>query len=971
MDEDRRDDKIIQSEFLMKNNELTKQDQLIKDHASYFEYLRRLFFINIILNLRNRRYIANGYTDDYEIIDNKDYANKTIIEKLFNVSFYIASPLITIFIIAFIYYIKDIYPFGENTIIWGDLGQSTANLYYHIYDVLHGTKSFFYNFNVSSGANMYGIGTFSGLLSPISWIIALFKREEIVYALSYLLMIRYALSALTASVFFKKVFPTLALNINVGLSLMYAFSAYSLTQYTNMMWLDMVIWFPLLILSLKEMLDNHIVKWYVIMLTLCLISNFYIGFMILLFIFFSSMVYIHCFLYYCWIKRALSIFYLGIGTLLSLLISSVVLIPSYIQIKQSSRNESFNYKAIIGEFNGQTSYKLMFFLFAALPLVMLIILIHTYNKHKRFTWFIFLSLLLTIIQAFVESINLIWHTGSYNAFPYRYAFIPIFIMLIACGYVLVNENKPIIPKFSKDNKYLYILILLSIIIIPLIYAILLIKKHFLAINNSVDSFSMNNFLISRFFLVFLLFAISYRVLLFLQNKKLFPVIFLSVAVLEITIHSILFIGVPKESVGIERKDVYFGIEEAVKSEIEKDSLIRIKDKDRVMSDNYPLVLDMPSISGWIHIIPPEVQNSLNKLGYTRLFTRTIDTGGTVFSDSLLGIGKVISRLDVNKSLATLVKDTKIPTENKSINEDVHIYDYNYKLPFFKVVPKKIKEFNLKNNVSAIENQNNLYFALTEEKDPLFKLANITNISNDNNNLTLYLDVKNESTLYLNAMGQSKQFNIFVNDAAVLLPFLSYKDNKLYPQGWQSGLVELGVFKDQRVKVTISEPNLNPSNLLYVLDLGDYKNYIDKINKSNIDFSYGGRSINIEAITKRDDECIFLPITYEEGWKCTLNGENATINKVAGCFMMVELKNGVNNLRFDFLPPYFIPSLIISIGTIIFIAAFYFTNRVEPIKYNDYIIFGTYYIYHFIYFIGFLLVYLIPTFKLLQHIIEKT
>lgn len=966
LNEDKRDDKVTQSMFLMKDNQLSRQNNLTKDHTSYFEYLKKLFFLKFILNLRNKKYLIYNAIADYEEV----CYSKSITLKLSKAFFYIASPLISIFLIALIYFIKGIYPFGENTIIWGDLGQSTANLYYHIYDVLHGTKSFFYNFNISSGANMYGTCTFMGLLSPISWIIALFKRGEIVHALSYLLIIRYALSAFTASLFFKKVFASMALHINVGLSLMYAFSAYSLTQYTNMMWLDIVIWFPLLILSIKEMLDNHIVKWYVIMLTLCLISCFYLGFMVLLFIFFSSIAYIYCFLHYCRIKRALSVFYLCIGTILSLLISSVVIIPSYMQIKQSSRAKAFNYKSLLNVFDGPTSNKLLLFLFTALPLVMLIILIHMYNKHKRFTWFIFLSLFFTIIQSFVESINLMWHTGSYNAFPYRYAFIPIFMMLIACGYVLVNENKPIVPSaFNDNNRYSYSLIFVSVIVIPIIYAILLIKKHFLDINNSIDSLYMNNFLISRFVLVFLLFAISYRMILFLQSKKLFPIAFLSVVVLELMIHSAIYIGVPKKNVGIEKKDVYFEIEEAIKSEIEKDPLIRVKDKDRVMSDNYPLVLDEPSISGWIHIISSEVQNSLNKLGYTSLFTRTIDTGGTVFSDTFLGIGKAISRLNIDKSLATLVKGTIVPTENKDINEDVYIYDYNYKLPFCKIVPKSINNFYINNSVSAIENQNSLYYALTGESTPLFTPVNITRY--DDNNLTFYVDVKNECVLYLDAINQSKQFNIFVNDEGILLPFLTYKDNRAYPQGWQNGLVELGVFKNQVVKITLSECNVNPSNSLYALNLNDYEKYINKISKSNVEFSYGGKSMSVKALSERDDECIFLPITYDEGWKCTLNGKNVPIYKVAGCFMMVELKNGENNLKFDFIPPYFMPSLIVSIGTIIFIAIFCFVNRIRTIKYNDYIVFGVYYIYHFIYFIGFLLIYMIPILYFLHHIIERT
>ncbi len=964
MDENNKDYKSI-----IENKFLTKEEHLTKGNSEFIEYLRRFFFIRFILSLRNKRYLKSEIINNHEITSsNKFYKDKAAAKLSSGLIYNILSPIIAIIILCFIYSIKGIYPFGENSIIWGDLGQGTVKLYYHMYDVLHGTKSFFYNFNISSGANMYGTSTFMGLLSPISWIIALFKREEIVHAISYLLIIRCALSAFTASIFFKKIFKSMALHINVGLSLMYAFSAYNLTQYTNMMWLDIVIWFPLLVLSAKIMLDKHILRWYIIMLSICLISCFYIGFMVLLFIFFSSITYIYCYLSYCKMKRAFSVFYLIVGTVASLFISAFVIIPSYIQIKDSSRSQSFNYKSIIGVFEGPTQYKLLFFIFTALPVVMLIILIHMYNKHKRFVWFIFLSLFCTVIQAFVESINLMWHTGSYNAFPYRYAFIPIFLMLIACGYILVNENKPIVPKLFNNDKHLYNLLFLTLIIIPVIYAMLLINKHFTDINKSIDSLFMNDFFISRFLLVFLLFAISYRMLLFLQRSKLFPVVFLSVIIVELIAHSIIFIGIPTENVGIEKKDVYFQIEEAVKLENDNDPITRIKDRDRLMSDNYPLVLDRPSISGWMHIISPEEQNSLNKLGYTSLFTRTIDTGGTIFSDTLLGIGRVISRLNMDKAVATLVKDSSVPTENKDFYEDIHIYDYNHKLPFCKVIPNTVKQFNIENSASAIANQNNLYSSITCEKKPLINVANVVKV--ENNNSIFYVDVESESMLYLDAMGYKKAFNIFVNDEALTLPFLSNRENKFYPQGWQNGLVELGVFKNQTVKVALSEPDINFSKSIYCLNLSDYERYINKIKESNATISYNGRFMNVKAISNKDDECVFLPITYDKGWKCILNGKSAPVYKAAGYFMMVELNKGENNLKFTFMPSYFMPSLLISIGTLLAIAAIYVKNKINPIKYKDYIIFGTYYIYHFIYFIGFLLIYIIPILYLMHHLIKK-
>jgi len=79
--------------------------------------------------------------------------------------------IITLVIFLVICYMKGIYPFGSNTITTQDMMQSYVTFYHYLYDVLHGSKSIFYNFELGMGSNIYGGFVVDGFFNPTSWLI--------------------------------------------------------------------------------------------------------------------------------------------------------------------------------------------------------------------------------------------------------------------------------------------------------------------------------------------------------------------------------------------------------------------------------------------------------------------------------------------------------------------------------------------------------------------------------------------------------------------------------------------------------------------------------------------------------------------------------------------------------------------------------------------------------------------------------
>ena len=84
---------------------------------------------------------------------------------------YTSSIVLGIFIVLFL--IKGIYPFGNNSLIWGDMHDQITAFYYHFYDSVFSNKSLLIDFTTSGGVNFFGIFAYY-LISPLTLLVLLF-----------------------------------------------------------------------------------------------------------------------------------------------------------------------------------------------------------------------------------------------------------------------------------------------------------------------------------------------------------------------------------------------------------------------------------------------------------------------------------------------------------------------------------------------------------------------------------------------------------------------------------------------------------------------------------------------------------------------------------------------------------------------------------------------------------------------------
>ena len=134
-------------------------------------------------------------------------------------------------------------------------------------DVLEGKQSFTYNQAHAGGMRLFSVYFFF-LSSPFSYLVVFVKKSQMVNFVNLLVMFKLMVISFSMSFYLSKKYKNVNALINIALSLFFTFSTYNLMYYQNIMWLDIVYMFPLLILSIDHLLEKNKFIPYLISITI-------------------------------------------------------------------------------------------------------------------------------------------------------------------------------------------------------------------------------------------------------------------------------------------------------------------------------------------------------------------------------------------------------------------------------------------------------------------------------------------------------------------------------------------------------------------------------------------------------------------------------------------------------------------------------------------------------------------------------
>lgn len=214
---------------------------------------------------------------------------------------YIGSFFIPFMIMLGVCIVCEVEPFGDRSLVIIDGLHQYMPFFSEYHEKLRNLDSLFYSWNGGLGYNFLSLWSYY-LSSPLNLIIVLFPKTMLNMAVSFLIVLKISLLGLTTACFLisrshKNNWKVLIF------STAFALSNYIIGYSWNVMWLDSIIMFPLVLMGFDRMMGKKDSRMYCWTLALAMIGNFYIAFMICIFLVLWFLFYPHP------IKRKTVVFY--------------------------------------------------------------------------------------------------------------------------------------------------------------------------------------------------------------------------------------------------------------------------------------------------------------------------------------------------------------------------------------------------------------------------------------------------------------------------------------------------------------------------------------------------------------------------------------------------------------------------------------------------------------------------------------
>lgn len=844
--------------------------------------------------------------------------NKSLFQR---VKLYAIPGLITCAVIVFIYVFKGIWPFGANRIDYFDNMQQVAPLYAHLWDWMHGKASLWFDWYTGFGTNVsMSISAFS-MLSPFNLLLYLFPRTLILESISILTLVKMIFMAVAMYAYINKKYNSLSYNMKVVFSLMYTFCGYTVLYGSCFTpWMDIVALFPLLMLAYENMMQTGKKLFYIIMVAIIFIINYYLGAMSLVYIFLISGAYVLLMSKKEKIKE--HAWNLGIGTVAGLGLSCFVLVPVMMQLSGSQRGGSgqgivsqyigWIKSAIISDGQMAAFQRWMMLYGMAFAAAVIIMGLKKFKEEKNTIRYMISLLLISLLPIVVEGINLMWHFGSYNGYTLRNGYIVAFTLITVAAYFAQR----MFEEVTADKKQL-VKQLVIFVVAAAVYAV---------IYNIIPS---NDIILAAFILFIAIFIAAF----IFYNKKLkkdgigfdFNTIIAIVAI-EVFIGAYSLIGPPKfyEYEPYQYGDYVQAANEVKDSlDIEESVTDRIVNPDISLNANYPLILRRSAMSSFTAALQSDTQSYSKKFGYSKYFLWLLDSGGTVFTNSLFHVTQAVNVNELDSQMYTAVRS----------DGDYTLYDTDYKLPFAMSVNKNITRQDFSGNWEDLHNI--FYKALTNDTQDIVNGMSYTkkessvireyNVRADGKQAVYIniVDVNNRNT-DANASWLISSMHIYVNGEAVLVPTLGDVKNTAYFTDYNNNLVYLGTFENENftIRVEYDDPwYLKVSEVSFAgLDMDKMQSLVDKHADDYCETSYTSDSLTVKLNGSGVNNMALIPVVYSDNWNVKVNGKKVKAKSVCGLFTGVDIHAGENVIEMTFEPKGKKAGMLISLATLIMMIA---------------------------------------------------
>ena len=798
-------------------------------------------------------------------------------------------PLIMMIAILFS---KKVFPFGNKCILRTDFYHQYLPFYLEFLFKLQNFKSLLYTYNVGLGTNF--ITLFAYYLScPLNIFMFFVPENFVLEFMTLMIVLKISLCSLSMAYYLMTRYHTDSFVV-LFFSIFYAMGGYVSAYYWNIMWLDNIVLFPILVLSFEDLQNGKRSYKYIFLLALSIICNYYIGtitciFFIIYFIFYNILKE-HSF------KLILSNFIkTGIYTIIGVMISCILLIPIFYAFKTTASSDSSFPKRLTEYFtiieviarhlpfvkveNGIEYWPNLYSGVACFPLLILYFTSKKFKIREKICYAVFLIFFIASFS--INVLDFVWHVFKYpNSLPARQSFIYTFILLSITIKPLLK-----LKSIKKENVAKCFAASICLIII--------VQKLIENDRVKVASIYFGIIFIFIYLIIFLVYL----------NKKTNKNILLYIVISFVCFEA--FINMYETSIStIKREDYYkntINIKNAIKSlKTVTNDFYRVERATMKTKDDGAF-MHFPSASIFSSSAYASGTDFYRQLGIEASTNAYSVTGSTPFTDSLLSVKyKVFEEEQKNVSNLNMREILNI--------DNVYVYQNIDTMPLsFMLDDDFLNDYDMSTGNPAT-NQNNFSRTL--------KLGTMLNkITTNINGIAASANIEEDGDYY--AFVRDKG----IKEVTVTFPTTAKKFSNLN----RGFFIELGYLnKDTNIEF---RNETNDDQLLIEVFKFDYdtlKKVKDNI-LSNADFKINNFSetyINYTIDAKIDGKCV-VTLPYDSGFTVYVDGVEVEKEKTFDFFLSFNVNEGKHNIIIKYFPDGLKLGLILSIfGIMIYIYLLY-------------------------------------------------
>lgn len=838
--------------------------------------------------------------------------------------YYTLSILIPAVMILAIFLLFTITPFGNRTWLTIDLGQQYVDFFSYYQDtLLHHPEQFFYSFSKSIGGEMVSLWAYY-LLSPFNLLFLLIPRSAIAMGVSLLIFLKLVSCTVSFAVlldvkFKQRNWTTLLF------ALSYGFMSYLSANQFNVMWLDALIGLPLIILGVDALLQKQNPLYYVLPLSLTILSNYYTGYMICLFLgLYFPYAYLMAndsFSLKSFIKQfGRFIFY----SVLSVGLITVILLPTFYSLLGSkgtattiawSLKSEYNpllmaSKLFIGSFDFhemQKGYPNIFV--GSLALFSFL----CYFKEKKIALFqrlyaLFITVII-LISFNIEMFDKLWHAGQLpNWYSYRFSFLFSFWMVFL-GYQWTLKKTAVGIRETFVYFFLFLAAGIGFILFPQDY----LQGWQIALGFGLSM------------------GILYGLILIRRGKRTHQKFLISFVVIELLLNSIITLSrlgyVMNSEFATYQSSLtnWSTVLRPVENEFYR------SEKTMLRSKNDSLQVPTYGVSHFSSTFEKETEKFFDAIGVRQGTAYVNYSNGTLLTDALLGIKNTfIETTDATYNERWERKDLEDLPTIATFNEG-HVVTNPNSLSIAYPMKAILKSMKVPTN-HPITMQNQLANALSGTTSP----KNIfTRVSYE----TTFENISGSPVVY-----QRVQFEDNTQVGTITLTFTPETDDPIYleiagtmgeedlemtlngdPYAFysvQSKPVLLSVAKNQKgqpqtLRITVKDDGFEFSKLnLYSLNTSLLNERLEQTKAQELKLETFSATHFSGTMDVLEDSTVLTTIPYSTGWKVWVDGQELETYKILDSLLGFTISKGTHRIEYRYTTPFLPEGSLVSLASLL-------------------------------------------------------